>query len=171
MDNDQTGFHEWHKSQSSKVMFIDSNDATAVHNGTMHFTYVFRDTIMIEMDEGILVSLLQASVPYSFYNVRDGINDKIDCRISQHTTPSYTPITIQMPAGNYTAISMANKFVELLQAQMQTAGLPATVTMTYDRDAQKFKFTAGRDDIHCLRMRQTENEHSPRRQALCYAYY
>ena len=90
MDNDQTGFHEWHKSQSSKVMFIDSKDATAVHNGTTHFTYVFRDTIMIERHEGILVSLLQASVPYSFYNVREGVNDKIDCRISQHTTPSYT---------------------------------------------------------------------------------
>ena len=77
MDNDQTGFHEWHKSQSSKVMFIDSKDATAVHNGTTHFTYVFRDTIMIERDEGILVSLLQASVPYSFYNVRHNVNNTI----------------------------------------------------------------------------------------------
>eukprot|EP01043_Picozoa_sp_COSAG02_P096452 COSAG02_NODE_32744_length_511_cov_1.024272_2_plen_89_part_01 len=74
---DNTGYHEWHKTQQSKVMFIDSKDATK-HTDTTHFTYVFNDNINIKKNEGVLVSLLQASVPYSFYNVREGINDKID---------------------------------------------------------------------------------------------
>ena len=78
MDKDHTGFHEWHKTQSAKVLFIDSKDATAQHDGTTHFTYVFRDTIQVKKNEGVLVSLLQASIPYSFYNCREGVNDKID---------------------------------------------------------------------------------------------
>ena len=48
MDKDHTGFHEWHKTQSAKVLFIDSKDATAQHDGTTHFTYVFRDTIQVK---------------------------------------------------------------------------------------------------------------------------
>jgi hypothetical protein len=34
MDKDHTGFHEWHKTQSAKVLFIDSKDATAQNDGT-----------------------------------------------------------------------------------------------------------------------------------------
>ena len=36
MDKDHTGFHEWHKTQSAKVLFIDSKDATAQHYWILH---------------------------------------------------------------------------------------------------------------------------------------
>ena len=76
---DVTGFHHTHSTQSSKVLFIDSKDATQRHqNETTHFTYVFRDSIIVQPNEGVLLSLLQASIPYSFYNVRKGVNDTID---------------------------------------------------------------------------------------------
>eukprot|EP01050_Picozoa_sp_SAG11_P062790 SAG11_NODE_42458_length_179_cov_3755.925000_1_plen_53_part_01 len=52
---DNTGYHEWHKTQQSKVMFIDSKDAN-IHSDTTHFTYVFNDSINIKKNEGVLVS-------------------------------------------------------------------------------------------------------------------
>ena len=112
MDKDHTGFHEWHKTQSAKVLFIDSKDATAQHDGTTHFTYVFRDTIQVKKNEGVLVSLLQASIPYSFYNCREGVNDKIDILYGPANATSKTEMVdfvLLIPAGNYTAISLANR--------------------------------------------------------------
>ena len=36
MDKDHTGFHECHKTQSAKVLFTDSKDATAQHYWILH---------------------------------------------------------------------------------------------------------------------------------------
>ena len=143
MNTDHTGFHEWHKTQQSKVLFIDSKDATAQHDGTTHFTYVFRDTILVKKNEGVLVSLLQASIPYSFYNVREGINDKIDIIVSDsiYSIPYETVITLD--AGNYTAISLSTTFKQLIEQYMGTVtvGLPSVISIVYDRDKQKFQFS------------------------------
>lgn len=172
--SDFTGFHEWHKSQSSKVMFIHSQDATTTHGETTDFTYVFRDSVQISSNEGILVSLLQASIPYSFYNVRQGVNDKIDIFINDVTGPlGYTEKVIQMPAGNYTAITMKKKFKALLEDACKSCNLESTVTIDYDRDLQKFQFkverlsgdvtssnpNSGRRIIFNLSHGQNKNEH------------
>ena len=83
---DVTGFHHTHSTQSAKVLFIDSKDATQRHQGeTTSFTYVFRDSIIVQPNEGVLLSLLQASIPYSFYNVRKGVNDTIDVIVSTNS--------------------------------------------------------------------------------------
>jgi len=144
MNTDHTGFHEWHKTQQSKVLFIDSKDATAQHDGTTHFTYIFRDTILVKKNEGVLVSLLQASVPYSFYNVRGGVNDKIDIIVSVtgFTSPKEHVLTLE--AGNYTAISLATQFKQKLEyalANNPGQALPSIITINYDRDKQKFQFS------------------------------
>eukprot|EP01051_Picozoa_sp_SAG22_P006472 SAG22_NODE_424_length_10663_cov_93.402026_16_plen_414_part_00 len=162
---DVTGFHNTHSTQSSKVLFIDSKDATQRHQGeTTHFTYVFRDSIIVQQNEGVLLSLLQASIPYSFYNVRAGINDSIDVlvefggHLSEHQ--------IVMEAGNYTAITLSQLFKEKLQTVLSA---PATTTdgtstrlaasvnivIDYDRDTQKFKFSmshTGTDDRGTIRV-------------------
>ena len=143
MNTDHTGFHEWHKTQQSKVLFIDSKDATAQHDGTTHFTYVFRDTILVKKNEGVLVSLLQASIPYSFYNVREGVNDKIDIIVSDASATSPQEHVITLDAGNYTAITLATTFKQKVEGVFQLAGvsLPSTITINYDRDKQKFQFS------------------------------
>jgi hypothetical protein len=149
---DLTGYHNWHQSQAPKVMFIDSKDATALHDGTTHFTYVFRDTIQVKKNEGVLVSLLQASIPYSFYNVRAGINDKIDIKAATMTNTScdvvgtFVDHVITLPPANYTAITLRNKFKELLENAL-LATMPSTITIDFDRDTQKFSFSiVGRDE-------------------------
>ena len=143
MNTDHTGFHEWHKTQQSKVLFIDSKDATAQHDGTTHFTYVFRDTILVKKNEGVLVSLLQASIPYSFYNVREGINDKIDIIVSDFNNNTLYETVITLDAGNYTAISLSTTFKQLIEQYMGTVtvGLPSVISIVYDRDKQKFQFS------------------------------
>ena len=141
MHTDHTGFHEWHKTQQSKVLFIDSKDATAQHDGTTHFTYVFRDTIIVKKNEGVLVSLLQASIPYSFYNVREGVNDKIDIIVSDASFSSPSEHVIPLDAGNYTAISLSSTFKKLVEDVLNTASLTSTVSIKYDRDKQKFQFS------------------------------
>eukprot|EP01048_Picozoa_sp_COSAG05_P021675 COSAG05_NODE_4067_length_1689_cov_0.811950_2_plen_344_part_01 len=156
---DNTGYHEWHKTQQSKVLFIDSKDANK-HTDTTHFTYVFNDSIEIKKQEGVLVSLLQASIPYSFYNVREGINDRIDILYGENpfnslssnisTRNALIETVITLPAGNYTAISLANRFKSLLEEQMGSivehddgsfTSLPSKITIDFDRDTQKFNFS------------------------------
>ena len=165
---DLTGYHNWHQSQSPKVMFIDSKDATTKHDDTTHFTYFFRDSIQVKKNEGVLVSLLQASIPYSFYNVRAGVNDMIDILYGPETTAdrlSHVEFAMTLPPGNYTAISLRNKFKELLEAKMAgahvglngtTYQLPSIVTINFNRDTQKFEFSVEAD---------TTTPHKPRSHA------
>ena len=113
---DITGYHHSHSTQSSKVLFIDSKDATQRHQGeTTHFTYVFRDSIIVQKNEGVLLSLLQASIPYSFYNVRAGVNDAIDVMVMDTDGGDIYEKALVFPPGNYTAISMAKQFKAQLE--------------------------------------------------------
>jgi hypothetical protein len=86
-----------------------------------HFTYVFRDTIQVKKNEGVLVSLLRASIPHIFYNCRDGVNDKHDVLYGPANATSKTEMVdfvLLIPAGNYTAISLANRIKSLLENYM-----------------------------------------------------
>jgi len=142
---DRVGYHTTHAASSAKVLFIDSKDANAFHAGSSHFTYVFRDAITVNENEGVLISLLQASIPYSFYNIRPGVNDKIDIQYGAYsTTPTLTDALITMPPGNYTAISLANAFTKLLETELLNNSFRSKVTMDYDRNTQKFNFSIKR---------------------------
>ena len=146
---DITGYHHSHSTQSSKVLFIDSKDATQRHQGeTTHFTYVFRDSIIVQKNEGVLLSLLQASIPYSFYNVRAGVNDAIDVMVMDTDGGDIYEKALVFPPGNYTAISMAKQFKAQLEQFLSDSSLPSTVTVDYDRDTQKFKFSIGATGTH-----------------------
>ena len=148
---DTTGFHHRHSTQSTKVLFIDSKDATQQHQGeTTHFTYVFRDSIIVQNNEGVLLSLLQASIPYSFYNVHKGVNDTIDVIVSQVTNPTYHHKAIVMEPGNYTAITLASTFKSHLESFLSssTVNLPSIVTIDYNRDTQKFNFSINANGTH-----------------------
>ena len=72
-----TGFHTNHQTQPSRVMYINSRDCYQHGDTTTHMSYLFKEPLATTTNEGILISLLSASVPYSFYNIRQGVNDKI----------------------------------------------------------------------------------------------
>ena len=134
---DRTGFHNSHHTQSPKVMFIDSKDANVRHVTDTHFTYVFNESIHVKQNEGVLVSLLQASIPYSFYNVRSGVNDTLVVRVQTGAGTFGGDHTFTIPDGNYTATSLRKKIKSELEAL-----IPDTVvTINFDRDRMKFEFS------------------------------
>jgi hypothetical protein len=134
---DHTGFHNSHHTQSPKVMFIDSKDANVKHETDTHFTYVFNDSIHVKQNEGVLVSLLQASIPYSFYNVRGDVNDTLVVRVQVGNGTFGDNTIVTIPDGNYTATSLRKKIKSELENLM-----PSTVvTIDFDRDRMKFEFS------------------------------
>ena len=134
---DRTGFHNSHHTQSPKVMFIDSKDANVRHVTDTHFTYVFNESIHVKQNEGVLVSLLQASIPYSFYNVRSGVNDTLVVRVQTGAGTFGGDHTFTIPDGNYTATSLRKKIKSELEGL-----IPHTVvTINFDRDRMKFEFS------------------------------
>ena len=69
------GYHLGHETQASKVMYLDSRDGVSTGTGEgSEFSAVFEDSMTTWEDEGVLVSLLSATIPYSFYNFRTGVN-------------------------------------------------------------------------------------------------
>lgn len=107
----------------SKVIYINSEDAQG-NNGyynrvdensrpiTTDFTYSFPTQVIIPENVDTLVSLETASIPYSFYNIRTGINDTIDFALKNGDDnipdPKNIPwvLSATIPAGNYTIGSL-----------------------------------------------------------------
>eukprot|EP01051_Picozoa_sp_SAG22_P008673 SAG22_NODE_677_length_7962_cov_53.676078_6_plen_469_part_00 len=114
---DTLGFHNFRHTQSPKLLFVDSRDAHHSRlDGKAEFTYVFNQAIHNNEGEGVLVSLLQASIPYSFYNIRSASNDTLKITaVKDGATANYT---ITVPAGNYTVTSLAQKLKEDIETQM-----------------------------------------------------
>eukprot|EP01051_Picozoa_sp_SAG22_P007869 SAG22_NODE_571_length_9011_cov_292.011670_4_plen_332_part_00 len=138
--SDTLGFHNFRHTQSPKLLFVDSRDAHHSRlDGKAEFTYVFNQAIHNNPGEGVLVSLLQASIPYSFYNIRAGSNDSL--KITAVKSGASADYTITVPAGNYTVTSLAQKLKEDIETQMDDG--ETNVTITYDRITNKYKFAIG----------------------------
>ena len=122
----RVGFHGTHETQPSRMVFLDSRDCSQFTNLTSHYLFGFKDAIETGPGEGMLVSLSSASIPYSFYNVRLGINDTLHYNATK---------SITIPPGNYSANALGKKIVKLFNNV-------GTITATYDRVTQKYTFTS-----------------------------
>ena len=135
----QHGFHQTYETQPSRIMFLNSKDGEKYAN-SCHFPYVLKEGIEISSTEGVLVSLVSASIPYSFYNIRENLNDTIKVTLSDGNGNHSSSLVI--PPGNYTATTLATKLKEKIEAFASgpTVDLPTTVTITHNKTTQKFKF-------------------------------
>ena len=156
------GYKLAHQTQASRVMYINSADVDDMHEHTTHFTYTFKDAVHTRADEGMLVSLYSASVPYAFYNIRDDVNDTITYTL---TTGNYfdlsgqeqlaTPLqTFTIPAGNYTTAN----FKTAIEGHFTSENIG--FAMTFSDISQKFSFSITDNTKH-LRF-WTDIEDSPR---------
>ena len=128
------GYHVGHRTQGSVVMYLNSGDAHNQHEGTTsHFSFTFKDAIHTRAGEGVLVSLHSASIPYSFYNIRAGVNNTLDLE-------STTPFTITIPEGNYNVKTFGTTVTALI---LPNLGGGQTFSMEYEASSQKFKYTLG----------------------------
>ena len=83
----------------SKVLYIDSRDATqylhthirfdgTTDRSSSYFLYNLEEKIEVPENQVIFVSLNSATIPYSFYNIRNNINNKIVAKIHDIANPS-----------------------------------------------------------------------------------
>ena len=105
----------------SKIIYIDSRDATQYLQTdiTSYFKYSLTEKIEVPDNQVVFISLNSTTIPYSFYNIREDVNDKVDIKVgiwngSVITSPGTKTITI--PAGNYSANTLSNEFKDLVNA-------------------------------------------------------
>ena len=131
---------------ASRVVFINSGDATAIFNdNTSNFMFVFDEPIIVPNHHSILMSLIGAEIPYTFYNFVAGRNTRLDFFRSFYGVPANYDVngimtgfsTITLPPGNYTAPELAT----FLETQINNiTGIPGLCTITFNTNSLKFEF-------------------------------
>jgi hypothetical protein len=118
------------------IIHLDSRFATQYlesdANGralSTNFIYVMKEPITVPDHMNLLISLHTATIPYSFYNVRSGVNDKIYYQIAG------IDYVLTLTAGNFSATGLAS----VLKAHIESNG--ATVVLSYSRETLKYTFT------------------------------
>jgi len=119
------------------IIHLDSRFATQYlesdTNGkpkSTNFIYTLKEPMYIPDHMNLLVSLHTATIPYTFYNVRSGVNTTIAYVVDG------TPYQFDLEEGNYSATGLAS----VLKTQLETvSGLTAIID--YSRETMKFGFT------------------------------
>ena len=99
----------------SKVLYVDSRDAqkylaTDSNGFDIHsyFSYILKEPIEVPPNQRALISLHSATIPFSFYNIRDGVNDKIPIKVENITQGTEYNHTLTITASNYTVYTLAS---------------------------------------------------------------
>ena len=68
---------------SSKILYLDSRDADTYLQSdlTSYFNYILKENIEVPLNQRALISLNSATIPYSFYNIRNDINNKLKIQL------------------------------------------------------------------------------------------
>jgi hypothetical protein len=139
---------EGHNEFPSKIIYLDSRDASIYlatnstgDNLSSYFQYQLTEQIVIPEEMNCLISLNGATIPYSFYNIRDGVNDKIDFLVCENGTLNTGTATLKIPAGNYSAISLGNYLEDHIPNQVFTGTTYSfNFTADYQPDSQKYQY-------------------------------
>ena len=121
--------------ESSKIVHINSIDADVKYSSdrTTDFSYQLEQPIRVPENQLLLVSCIGATIPYTFYNIRSQINNRLCVRL----TESGTIYNIDIPAGNYSSTSLLLKIKEIFDG----LAITETINITYDRNTMKFLFS------------------------------
>jgi hypothetical protein len=136
---------------ASRVLFISSADATTIFNeNTSNFLFVLEEPVVVPNHHSILLSVIGAEIPYSFYNFVVGRNTRLDYYHSTFNTAAFYNAngnlsvggtgnfyTLNLPQGNWNAIELANYITNDIN---NTTGIPNLISMVYDTISLKFKF-------------------------------
>lgn len=149
---------------ASRVLFISSGDATVIfNNNRSNFMFDLDEDIVVPNHHSMLLSMISAEIPYSFYNFVDGRNTLLYYQynaapgITNYVADVLNPTTILdlKPEGNWNAVELANYITEGINTQQ---GLPVnTFQMLYDPIALKFKFIMNAPGRITLAMRNSPN--------------
>tara|TARA_R110002012_G_scaffold24851_1_gene82591 strand:- start:3659 stop:4759 length:1101 start_codon:yes stop_codon:yes gene_type:complete len=142
---------EGHNEFPSKIIYLDSRDASSYlatnnegFNMNSYFQYQLQEKVIVPDNMNCLISLNGATIPYSFYNIRQGVNDRIDFSITENGTTNTSSASLTIPAGNYSAISLGNYLETAFPDQVFTGfnapnGYDFTFGCDYQPDSQKYQ--------------------------------
>lgn len=125
--------------ENSKLLYINSDASTqSLSTDNSVFTYTLQNSILSPDTEELLVSLYSCVIPYSFYNIRASINNRIVFNNLTGGGPALFE-NYDIPAGNYTISSLGNLLRDQLNALSWTTG---QYIVSYDRIKMKYRFFA-----------------------------
>jgi hypothetical protein len=137
--------------QSSKVLYLNSRDADVYieqnnFGDYLHtnFLYTLTEKLNISKNQFALLSLYSATIPHSFFNVRDGVNDTIPLKITWETYGDNETFSqfyqLKLDDGNYDTDQLIRQFIFGNTSQDATQGsFENNIYLGYDDLA----FTAG----------------------------
>jgi len=109
------------KFDGAKVIYINSLNATHYMEKndfgdfmTTNFLFNLKEKLVVEHNQSALISLYNATIPHSFFNVRDGVNDRVPIKVIYTDTlgVSYTDQhIIQLDDGNYDSNQLIRQFI------------------------------------------------------------
>lgn len=126
---------------SSIVLMLDSENADKYYmtapNGrrvTSFFSKTLATPIIPPRRSQMLVSLHSCTIPYSFYNLRDGINTHVDFVLAGEAGH------VLIPEGNYSTTSLGTALATLLAGHATTKGL-AGFSARFSFSSRTYKYT------------------------------
>lgn len=114
---------------SSINIYLDGSQASVNNSDSNKVFYLNTPISSPRQDIKLLIALTDGQMAYSFYIIREGINDTIKYSIDGGATQ-----TITITAGNYSATTFCNFVTSAAAAQA------ATRSMTYDKSTNKITF-------------------------------
>lgn len=133
------------------TIFLDSRFATQYletdadgFNLTTNYIYTLKEPINVPNNMNVLLQLNSATIPYSFYNLREIVNDIVFIRYVHNGATLYT--FVQLDDGNYTSNSLASEVISKVNTAFSGFGM--SLTMTYNRIQQRYTFSFTTTDVN-----------------------
>tara|TARA_R110000850_G_scaffold107476_5_gene219224 strand:+ start:822 stop:2090 length:1269 start_codon:yes stop_codon:yes gene_type:complete len=150
------------------LIYIDSEDSEAeavigdLAGPSSDFILDLEEPIICPENQMMLASMYSCSIPYSFYDIRDNVNDKIQMKIFNAGTGLSTTFDIDFGLilpdkpyyndmnshGNYNVTSLSNQvnliFTTLIRPGLIAGGFAnanSTILLDYAETKQRFTFT------------------------------
>ena len=133
---------------SSKILYLDSRDADTYLQTdlTSYFNYILNENIEVPINQRALISLNSATIPYSFYNIRDNINNKLKIRLQNTTGATSSDFTLPIDSGNYDVYSFSNFIEDYLNDNVLILATNVKIIIDYNRDTLKFDYNLSKRD-------------------------
>ena len=135
---------------ASKIIQIDSQDASLLPTKdsdgyvlTTDFVYQMKEAILCPDHLSMVCTMHTCSIPYSFYNIRQGVNNTIVLDYTSSNS-AYTGLyKIVIPSGSYNAITLLSTFLEIMSGSSEflrsTWNSIETLYRIYKEDAGVYK--------------------------------
>lgn len=122
-----------------KIIHIRSSDCVYINSTNDNIVFNLTDNIICERDEVIVVQILNASIPYSFYNVNYS-NKFLDVQESD-SLGNVSEFSIIFEVGNYNIQQYVGLLQNYLNQMSQSNGLGFTYQIHYNKFNNKVSFS------------------------------